>query len=53
MIVQMREDPCSVRYNRDGGSLAVRDRSVESVDWSLLLDPGLEPPGYLLVEDEV
>lgn len=29
MVVQMRENPCSMRYNRDGESLAVRERSVE------------------------
>jgi len=29
MIVQMREDPCSMRYNRDSESPAGRDSSVE------------------------
>lgn len=48
-IVQMREDPACVII----AMVAVRDRSVESVDWSLLLDPGLDPSGYLVVEDQV
>jgi len=46
MVVQMREDPCSMRYNRDGRSPAVRDRSLEirwlvSATWSEVRSSGL------------